>query len=235
MYVHHDILLPAYPLCVEWLNFDPSPGEGSGENVSLIVCCCFVPPLTVCVCVTTICSGASLTANYAAVGNMTPQIDVWDLDVVDCLEPVFSLGSKKAPKKKKKSKKVRLLFINQGYGSSPKWLNSDLNRCFSLNSLKMLLGCIYFTFYSHQGAAAAAAAEPVEGHTDAVLDLSWNRLVRSVFLHLSVQNSKAFPKASDVFHALFFETDCSQLGFVSPQSALRSPETCWPADRRMKP
>ena len=132
LYVHHSILLPAYPLCVEWLNFDPNPGEGPGKT---IVPCFDNPFQTRSVMISIISydfvaklvlssrhvraiiwKGSFLhapsTANYAAVGNMTPQIDVWDLDVVDCLEPVFSLGTKKASKKKKEEQEGKRLFLN---------------------------------------------------------------------------------------------------------------------------
>lgn len=56
---HHELMLSSYPLCIEWLDFDPEQ-EVAGSLV--------------------------------AVGTMSPQIEVWDLDIIDCVEPAFTLG-----------------------------------------------------------------------------------------------------------------------------------------------
>ncbi|KAI9834781.1 MAG: hypothetical protein M1819_002867 [Sarea resinae] len=90
LYVHHDIMLPAIPLCVEWL--DIPVGKPGVEKDS--------------------------RGNFVAVGTFDPDIEIWDLDTVDCMYPNAILGqgsetkdagseaSKKSKKKKKKSKKA---------------------------------------------------------------------------------------------------------------------------------
>lgn len=65
LYVHHDIMLPAIPLCVEWLDYAVQGQGGTTDNSS---------------------------ANFVAIGTMDPEIEVWDLDVVDCLYPSAILG-----------------------------------------------------------------------------------------------------------------------------------------------
>ena len=85
LYVHHDIMLPAIPLCVEWIDLPVGNGAESRTH-----------------------------GNFVAVGTMSPEIEIWDLDVVDNMYPNAILGqepeetpklSVKADGKKKKNKK----------------------------------------------------------------------------------------------------------------------------------
>ncbi|XP_030745793.1 periodic tryptophan protein 1 homolog [Sitophilus oryzae] len=66
-YVHHDILLPAFPLCIEWLNYEPQQPKG----------------------------------NYCAIGTMSPIIGIWDIDIMNCIEPAFKLGKSASVRKRK--------------------------------------------------------------------------------------------------------------------------------------
>ncbi|KAH7430339.1 hypothetical protein KP509_09G094400 [Ceratopteris richardii] len=83
MYVHHDIMLPAFPLSLAWLDCDLKGGE---------------------------------KGNYVAIGTMQPEIEIWDLDILDAVEPAVTLGGYKqssfskvlSEKKKKKKKSAKL-------------------------------------------------------------------------------------------------------------------------------
>lgn len=69
LYAHHDLMLPNFPLCLEWLDFPPA---GSTSNPS-------APP------------GKGF-GNYIAVGTMDPEIEIWSLDVLEGMYPDMVLG-----------------------------------------------------------------------------------------------------------------------------------------------
>lgn len=90
LYVHHDIMLPAIPLCVEWLDLRVGNGKADPDS----------------------------RGNYVAVGTFDPDIELWDLDTIDCMYPNAILGQggeseagiigdDSAGKKKKKRKKSK--------------------------------------------------------------------------------------------------------------------------------
>ena len=90
LYVHHDIMLPATPLCVEWLDLPVGKDPNTVDPGS--------------------------RGNYVAVGTYDPDIEVWDLDTVDRMYPnaILGQGGQSANaeldedlKKKKKRKKSR--------------------------------------------------------------------------------------------------------------------------------
>lgn len=101
LYVHHDLMLPSFPLCLEWLDYT-SARSSADQNTD----------------------GAANTkqpgavGNFIAVGTMDPEIEVWSMDVVDGMYPDAILGRKgetdalNAPlgtgKKKRKQSKARI-------------------------------------------------------------------------------------------------------------------------------
>lgn len=65
LYTHHDILLPDFPLSLAWLDCPPFLSEDNSQTA---------------------------VGNYLAVGTFSPGIELWNLDVLDPIEPSATLG-----------------------------------------------------------------------------------------------------------------------------------------------
>lgn len=118
IYVHHDIPLPSFPLCL-----------AHGQ-----VC------------------GAS-TGNFCAVGSFSPGIEIWNLDVLNALEPSCTLGGEDTSTA---DDLMKLKAMKEGHhhnhGSSKKHSRKNNNN----NGLR------------------------TGSHTDAVMSLSWNPIHKQV-------------------------------------------------------
>ncbi|KAE9596435.1 putative transcription factor WD40-like family [Lupinus albus] len=73
MFIHHEIIIPAFPLSTAWLD---CPLKGGGDK-----------------------------GNFIAVGSMEPSIEIWDLDVIDEVQPCVILGGILHKNNKKGNKK----------------------------------------------------------------------------------------------------------------------------------
>lgn len=75
--MHHDIMLPAFPLCLEWLDYSPCNPSVPSDAASMA---------------TDDAPSTSQFGNYIAVGTFDPEIEIWALDTIDALYPNSILG-----------------------------------------------------------------------------------------------------------------------------------------------
>lgn len=113
LYTHHDLMLPSFPLCVEWLDFRAGGGSSDDDK---------------------------RTGNFIAVGSFDPSIEIWDCDVVDGLYPHALLGQATSLEKpeakpkgtgKKKRRQIVQPAANSDYHVQPvlslSWTNKFRN------------------------------------------------------------------------------------------------------------
>eukprot|EP00879_Flechtneria_rotunda_P025009 GHRR01026538.1.p1 GENE.GHRR01026538.1~~GHRR01026538.1.p1 ORF type:complete len:496 (+),score=199.68 GHRR01026538.1:510-1997(+) len=134
LYVHHDILLPAFPLSLAWMDIDPAGRQAYG--------------------------------NMVAVGSMDPEIEIWDLDVADQVEPACTLGGMDPAAAVAAAKAAKAAADASSKGTKKKAKQKAKKK-----------------------AKAAEAQLRPGSHTDAVLGLSWNREYRNVLASASADNT----------------------------------------------
>jgi len=138
LYCHHDLLLPAFPLCVSWMDCPTDGGEGR--------------------------------ANRVAVGTMYPGIEIGDLDVIDAVEPVATLGGYE-------DDDIR------GGGGSEDEDEEDAPRKGGKKASKKA---------GKKKTSRERKKKPAlktDGHSDAVLGLSWNAQYRNVLASASADHT----------------------------------------------
>ena len=149
LYVHHDIMLPAIPLAVEWIDMPVNKPNAA----------------------------ADAKGNYVAVGTMDPDIEIWDLDTVDSMYPAAILGQgtaessaaaalSTAPKPKKKKNKSK---INPNYH-----IDAVLSLSANRSHRNLLASASADTTVKLWDLTTCTAAKSYQYHTDKVCSLHFH-------------------------------------------------------------
>lgn len=167
LYVHHDTLLPAMPLCLEWCDCRPST---SGSNKAT----------------------RSDKGNFVAVGTMDHQIEVWDLDIVDGLFPEAILGDDTDLKEGEPAETEKVV-----EDAEPSLANGMQVDDESAADASETPGADKKKRKKKKKKKAAATSPPPtpapisspHAHTDSVLSISWNRSHRNLLASSSADGT----------------------------------------------
>ncbi|KAF3061129.1 putative WD repeat-containing protein C17D11.16 [Daldinia childiae] len=151
LYVHHDIMLPAIPLCVEWLDIPVSKNSVDKDSV----------------------------ANFVAIGTMDPDIEVWDLDTIDCMYPnaILGQGSNPQEEEKKKKKKKKSKKANDEYH-----VDAVLSLAANRKHRNLLASASADKTVKLWDLYTAKCAKSYSYHTDKVCSLAWHSVESTVLL-----------------------------------------------------
>ncbi|CAH0016163.1 unnamed protein product [Clonostachys rhizophaga] len=150
LYVHHDIMLPAIPLAVEWLDLPVNkPGTDKDSR-----------------------------GNFVAIGTMDPDIEIWDLDTIDCMYPNAILGQKKtAGGEKPKKKKKKANRANDEYH-----VDAVLSLAANRQHRNLLASASADKTVKLWDLNTATCAKSYSYHTDKVCSLAWHTSEPTVLL-----------------------------------------------------
>jgi len=142
LYVHHDIPLPSYPLCLALGCVVSSDND----------------------------SDTARAGNYVAVGSFEPHIEVWNLDVMNALEPTLVLGGMDTR------------------GAEEDWMR--MRQATKPSSTTIGSGKMQKKKKKTKNGAGGRGGKGGTGlrdgsHTDAVMGLSWNTVHRQVLASAS--------------------------------------------------
>lgn len=146
LYVHHDIMLPAIPLCVEWIDLPVGDPMAQTEK-----------------------------GNHVAVGTFDPDIEIWDLDTIDRMYPNAILGrgeddlkaeagQEKKKKKRKKSKKA----------NDQHHVDAVLSLAANRNHRNLLASSSADKTVKLWDLTTTKCAKSYSFHTDKVCSIAWN-------------------------------------------------------------
>ncbi|KEY72558.1 hypothetical protein S7711_05629 [Stachybotrys chartarum IBT 7711] len=150
LYVHHDIMLPAIPLSVEWIDVPVNPKEENKDG----------------------------RGNFVAIGTMDPDIEIWDLDVIDSMYPNAILGqggkAKDGEKKKKKKKSKK---SNDEYH-----VDAVLSLAANRKHRNLLASASADKTVKLWDLNTTTCAKSYSYHTDKVCSLAWHGVESTVLL-----------------------------------------------------